>query len=185
MRRTIVLLLLLCSNVKAAEFLIYDMDNWMDKLDPTTLKKYLADGKLTQEEYDNRDQRGDIIEVRPDGFWNTRGCGKGQFRVVKVPGLAVEDVKEWGTTNEYGRRKYAILNNDGKDKQVISLLANIQLKDTKDEKMVDPTTAIASYTVPSPEGRAALAVAGLGLAGMGCFIGLLRRSRCKRGRNGC
>lgn len=40
--------------------------------------------------YDARYQKGDIVEVREDGYWSTRGFDKDAFCVVKVPGEAAD-----------------------------------------------------------------------------------------------
>lgn len=43
--------------------------------------------------YDARPQVGDVVEVRPDGYWENRGFDKSVYAVVKVPGLDPATVK--------------------------------------------------------------------------------------------
>ena len=75
-----------------AEFLIYDKDHWMDKLNAADIEQMRARFPKTWDyKYLARYHRGDIIEVRPDGFWtgpNARGFDQEAFKVVSIPGLA-------------------------------------------------------------------------------------------------
>lgn len=80
-----------------AEFLIYNKRHWMDDLTPTQIEgfrlKYNNQNKEWLDKYNARYQHGDIIEVRPDGFWTgptARGFNKEAFQVVSVPGLAMD-----------------------------------------------------------------------------------------------
>lgn len=75
-----------------AEFLVFDKDNWMDRL---TSERWTEMSQRTHwsEKYAARYQKGDIVEVRPDGFWTgpkARGFNQAAFKVVSIPGLAPE-----------------------------------------------------------------------------------------------
>lgn len=98
-----------------AEFLIYDKEHWMDKM---TAERYaeLIKRPHFAEKYLSRYQRGDIVEVRPDGFWtgaNARGFNEDAFRVVSVPGLP-PDKKYMESTGAERRRRFAVSVNDSK-----------------------------------------------------------------------
>jgi len=72
-----------------AEFLIYDKDHWMDKLSQEEYNK-LMENPHWAEKFLSRYQRGDIVEVRPDGFWigpKAKGFNQEAFRIISVPGL--------------------------------------------------------------------------------------------------
>jgi len=71
-----------------AEFLIKASSaNWMDNT-----SKWTAKG-VTQEKYDGRSQKGDIVEVRKDGATYGRLECPPQYVVIKVPELDAEKVK--------------------------------------------------------------------------------------------
>jgi len=59
------------------------MDAWdqakLDSLSPELKAKY-----------DRRQRKGDVIEVREDGFWDN-GFDKEAFVLVKIPGLALDN----------------------------------------------------------------------------------------------
>lgn len=59
----------------------------MDAWDKAKVDSLSAEMKA---KYDRRYQKGDIIEVREDGYWDKRGFDKEAFCVVKVPGEAVD-----------------------------------------------------------------------------------------------
>lgn len=73
-----------------AEFLLFAKAHWMDAWDAA---KVASLDEKERRKYDARYQWGDIVEVRPDGYWATRGFDKEAFAVVKVPGLAVDSDK--------------------------------------------------------------------------------------------
>lgn len=62
----------------------------MDALTPQEVADRVASDPTFQAKYDARYQRGDIVEVWPDGEGEWRVKGNPQFSVVKVPGMAVE-----------------------------------------------------------------------------------------------
>ena len=91
-----------------AEFLIFlrsgtkktpGLGSWLDDGEYENLQLRLSlDSKLStaerqkklaklQETYEGRSQIGDIVEVRPDGYWEKRGFDKAVYAVLKVPGL--------------------------------------------------------------------------------------------------
>lgn len=72
-----------------AEFLIYDKDPWMDKISPDRYQELIKRPEF-QQKYLARYRRGDVVEVRPDGFWTgpkAKGFNKEAFRIISVPGL--------------------------------------------------------------------------------------------------
>ncbi|HXK36141.1 MAG TPA: hypothetical protein VJ553_00990 [Candidatus Paceibacterota bacterium] len=69
------------------EFLIFWKAHYMDAWDAAKVASLDAP---TRAKYDARYQMGDIVEVREDGYWATRGFDKESFVVVKVPGMAFD-----------------------------------------------------------------------------------------------
>lgn len=107
------LALVLCASpCFSAELLVRAKGHWLDGADTS---------KMTEQElasYNARSQKGDIIVVRPDGWeWGSSECPP-NFVVVKLKGVAVEDVKKYeeqliDTTDKdkpivLKRRKYKI-----------------------------------------------------------------------------
>ena len=76
-----------------AELLIYKGPNWMDDLTQEQLAEYVKKFPNFMDRYNARNRPGDIIDVKPDGFWDKRGHGKEKFYVVKVPNLDFERAK--------------------------------------------------------------------------------------------
>lgn len=72
------------------EFLIFWKAHYMDAWDQQKVDGLSADMKA---KYDRRYQKGDVVEVREDGYWATRGFDKEAFCVVKVPGMAYDATK--------------------------------------------------------------------------------------------
>jgi len=70
-----------------AEALIYWMDHWMDALRPNEVNAMKKADPDFEDKYNRRLQRGDIIELREDGFWANRGFDRKAYAVIKVPGL--------------------------------------------------------------------------------------------------
>ena len=111
-----------------AEFLIYNKDHWMDKINQAEYNKLISTSK-GQQKYSARYRRGDIVEVRPDGFYTNTLKGdlsKWPFRVVVVEGLKpdtkyTEPVMQGDVMIR--KRRYSI--HDGNTKTVHTV-ANIQ-----------------------------------------------------------
>jgi len=79
-----------------AELLIYDKDHWMDSLTEEQIAKLVSENKEFQSKYDERYQRGDVIEVRPDGYWTgekAKGFNRNAFRVISVPNISRENLE--------------------------------------------------------------------------------------------
>lgn len=136
-----------------AEFLIYNKDHWMDALTQEQVEEYVEKYPNFQAKYDARYQRGDVIEVRPDGYWTESkapGYDKSAFLLVTVPGLKFDDAKKYGRslyqqfpisvlnkeTGEFEeewesraikRRRYNF--SDVVDKQVFNNVLEITIKD--------------------------------------------------------
>lgn len=78
-----------------AEFLIYNKEHWMDKLTEAEVTNRGFRHKSFGEKYTARTQKGDIIEVRPDGFFTgpkAHGFNKSAFRVAVVKGMKPDKV---------------------------------------------------------------------------------------------
>lgn len=114
------------------ELLIYDKDHWLDDLSPTQLQDYYKSGKVTKDDYDNRTQRGDIIEIRKWPFFSVRdpkGWGGHAFRVIVVKGITVEQAKalHLGERNEDGSRTTRILNGKVTEVQTVNSINDITI----------------------------------------------------------
>ena len=75
------------------ELLLFWKDHWMDALTPQEVADRVALNPKFQNKYDARYQRGDVVEVREDGYWDTRGFDHDSFCVVQVPGMALDKTK--------------------------------------------------------------------------------------------
>lgn len=78
------------------EFLVYDKLNWMDKLSSSELSDRVAKEPKFLKKFDARYRPGDIIEVRPIGFYTgekARGFNRATFRVVICEAMDYEEVK--------------------------------------------------------------------------------------------
>ena len=117
-----------------AEFLIYDKDHWMDKLNQKEYDKLMAHSHGS-EKYLARYQKGDIVEVREDGFYT--GTLKGDlsrwpFRVVVGTGLKANKIYMspiiQGDTI-VKRRRYNIQDGITKKIHTVNKIENIKLTD--------------------------------------------------------
>lgn len=81
------------------EFLVYNKENWMDSLTQEQIDEHIAKNpKFMEEKYNIRDQKGDIIEVRPGGYWTDgkrKGFGSHAFALVTILGLSYEDARHY------------------------------------------------------------------------------------------
>ncbi len=79
-----------------AEFLIYCKEHWMDSLTQKEIDAQVAKNSHFMDKYDARYQRGDIVEVQPDGFWGKapkHGWNKKIFALIKAPSVDFKDAK--------------------------------------------------------------------------------------------
>ncbi len=126
----VLIILALCIPVFSAEFLIYNKDHWMDALTQTQIDEYVQKYPNFMDKYDARYQRGDIVEVRPDGFYTSTLKGdlsKWAFRVVVVTGLKAENKYMEATLTK--RRRYNILDGMTKTVHTVSKIEDITLTD--------------------------------------------------------
>lgn len=80
-----------------AEFLIYNKAHWMSVLSQQEVEAYIEKHPKFLEKYDARYQMGDVVEVRPDGYWTeAKAYNKSAFLLVTVPGLSFKDAKHYG-----------------------------------------------------------------------------------------
>ena len=95
-----------------AEFLIYNKDHWMDALTAEQLDKYCLRYSKFMRKYEARHQRGDVIEVRPDGFWSKekRYPRVDVFRVVLLRGMSVEEASQY--LQPYTKTEFVLDEND-------------------------------------------------------------------------
>ena len=87
--KRLLMLLFLASQAYSAEFLIYNKDHWMTELTETQVREYIKSGKISQEEYNSRPQRGDICGVYKDGSLKGIPSKKCAYGYVRVPGVIV------------------------------------------------------------------------------------------------
>lgn len=91
------------------ELLVYNKANWMDSLTPEQVTEKCKTNKHFQMKYDSRYQKGDIIEVREDGYWSVKrkGFGAPTFALVCIPGEDAVALGPFGK-DENGRDLYEI-----------------------------------------------------------------------------
>lgn len=121
-----------------AEFLIYNKDHWMDALTQEQLAEYVKKyPKTFMDKYNGRMTGGDVVEVRPDGYWTgtkAPGYDKSVFLMVSKPGLSFKDAKYYGTPLRDSdkivkKRKYNFSNVT--DKQVINDFSEITITEKR------------------------------------------------------
>lgn len=121
-----------------AEFLIYNKDHWMDSLTKEQLDEYVKKYPNFMDKYNARMEKGDVVEVRPDGYWTgpkAPGYDKSIFLMVTKPGLLFVDAKHYGTSLKDSsgklikKRKYNFTNVT--DKQVISNFSEITVTERR------------------------------------------------------
>ncbi len=92
-----------------AEFLIYNKEHWMDVDNAYAVwRKKIEDNPIFtvaerarnlvkfDRKHDARYQRGDIVEIRPDGYWSIeKHFDAKMFALLKVPGLSFEDAESY------------------------------------------------------------------------------------------
>ena len=120
-----------------AEFLIYNKDHWMDKMTPERYQELMKTPNFAQK-YLSRYQRGDVVEVREDGFYTstlkgdlTKASTKA-FRVISIPGLKpdkkyMEPVLDGDKVTK--RRRYRIQDGDTKTVHTVSKIEDLTLTD--------------------------------------------------------
>ena len=118
MKKILVITLLCVSSCSAVELLIYDTQHWMDRIAVGDIALKIAKGKITQQEYEARHRRGDIVEVRPNGYWTgekAKGFNKKIFTVLTVPAVKYKSARKYMEPYIVNgkiikRRKYSIAN---------------------------------------------------------------------------
>lgn len=93
-----------------AELLIYNTTHWMDKLTSEQVAQMRAKYPDWDARYAARHQKGQVIEIRQDGFWSEKGLypRKDVFRVVLLPGVKPEDLKHLLEPGRYERRRRVV-----------------------------------------------------------------------------
>ena len=79
-----------------ADLLIFDKEHYMDSWTPVELANRIKDDPTIEEKYNRRYQKGDVIEVRPDGYWSGikgRNFDKNCFCVVSIPDKELSEIK--------------------------------------------------------------------------------------------
>ena len=84
-----------------AEFLVYDKDQHLDKYSPASISLMSDNMQLA---YNRRYQRGNIIQVREDGYYrqfdnseedkNRKGWNRKAFSVISVP-IKLKDAEQY------------------------------------------------------------------------------------------
>jgi len=116
-----------------AEFLIYNKDHWMDALNQEQLDGYVEKYPKFMDKYNARTQRGDVIEVRPNGYWTgpkAHNYNKSIFLLVTVPELKFEDAEKYGKPLTWEsklikKRKYNFSN--VVDKQIFNNISEVSI----------------------------------------------------------
>ena len=96
--KKLLFIFLLCVSVQlfAVELLVFNKAHWMDALSVAEVTDRTEENEHFQQRYDARYQRGDIIEVRPDGYWTDgkrKGFGSHAFALIIIPGVSVDDAQ--------------------------------------------------------------------------------------------
>lgn len=126
-----------------AELLVYNKDHWLDKLTQAEIDEYVKKyGEEWLAKYNRRYQRGDIVEVRPDGYFDKHGFNKKAFIVVKVGDNTVK-VKDI----EYLAKPLVEIKNAGTDYQQITVLKKRRYNiDTSKLSLTDNKTQVSRIT---------------------------------------
>ncbi len=75
-----------------AEQLLYNKNHWMDDLTEQQISDRIKNKDFTQEKFDSRYQKGDIVEIRWYGFWSFRhSFNRNAFAVTIECPLTTED----------------------------------------------------------------------------------------------
>jgi len=126
-----------------AEFLVYNMENHMDRMTLERFKELSFSRKNFLAKFNARYQKGDIVEKRPDGFWTDgkrKGFGYPKFVLVcvkdlddKITNLTTELRDITGTTLFKRRRFRFNLDALQFNKEHIAVVKQVELT----EKTVD------------------------------------------------
>lgn len=116
-----------------AELLIYNTTHWMDKLDSKQFEAMQKKYPDWDARYAGRHQKGEVIEIRPDGFWSKKGIypRTDVFRVVLLPGVKPEDVKHLLDPGKYERRRRIVESGAAKGVCTVNRLVDLAVT-TKD-----------------------------------------------------
>jgi len=90
------------------EFLIYNQAHWMDALKENDITEYIKKYPDFQYQYDMRYQKGDIVEVRLDGYWTgekAKGYNRKAFALVVC---SLQEDSFYLGESEYNTEKKAI-----------------------------------------------------------------------------
>lgn len=128
----ILIILILCVSINGAEFLIYDTVHWMHKLTLEEMEAYREKYEGWDEKAAGQYIKGDVIEVRPDGFWTgpkARGFNKKTFRVLSVPGLQEKIGLSYKMTTLTKKSRFNISTRDDKDIKTVSNILSVSITD--------------------------------------------------------
>jgi hypothetical protein len=115
--------------ISATEFLIYDKVHWMDKMAPERYAELIKTEHFA-EKFLARYQRGDVVEVRPGGFWTgpkAKGFNVEAFRVVFVFGLKLD--KKYMEPSAHKRRRFSISTGALQKVTVVSNINDLTITD--------------------------------------------------------
>jgi len=96
-----------------AEFLIFNKDHWMSKLTSEEIAEYAKTDEHFPEKVAGQYVKGDVIEVRPDGFYTgptAKGFNKNAFRIISVPGLKADNT--YKETTGFYKSRFKITDDD-------------------------------------------------------------------------
>lgn len=131
----ILIILTLCVSAYSAEFLIYNTVHWTHKLTLEETKAYREKYEGWDEKVAGQYIKGDVIEVRPDGFWTgakARGFNKKAFRVLSVPGFQLKTGLSYKMTTPTKKSRFNISTGEGKDIETVSNILSVSITDKED-----------------------------------------------------
>ena len=103
-----------------AEFLVYNQEHWMDKLTQQEIDEHETKQDGFQAKYDRRYQKGDIVEIRPDGKGMV-GLEPESFALVSIPGMSVAEAEQYA-------KPYTTIENPGQINEKVVLLKRRKYK---------------------------------------------------------
>lgn len=114
------------------ELLIYNKVHWMDELTEEQIATHKAKEANWDKKFAARYQKGDIIEVRPDGFWTGEravGFNKKAFRVIAIPEMSEKDAHYLMDPSPTKKRRYCTFLEEGKEIHVASVFSSLSIVD--------------------------------------------------------
>jgi hypothetical protein len=115
-----------------AEFLIMKKRHWTAKLTPEQHEEMRKKHKHWDEKIACQYIPGDVIEVRPDGFWTgakARGFNKKAFRVISVPNAKAEFYQYLHQSSPTQKSRYNISTGGGDEIKTVNSMNDLTITD--------------------------------------------------------